>query len=82
VTVGRHLGGAIEISLKVADFRNGSKAPFRLSASRFRSTPINGHRETGTVSPVRGQTRTSSRAIRKTALPPSTDMQRLLGQVR
>jgi hypothetical protein len=23
VTVGRHLGGAIEISLKVADFRNG-----------------------------------------------------------
>ena len=38
MTVGRHLGRAIEISLKVADFRNGS-----ITVRRFRPAPISGH---------------------------------------
>jgi hypothetical protein len=38
VTVGRHLGGAIEISLKVVDFRNGSKTEVTLLPRQVRST--------------------------------------------
>jgi hypothetical protein len=34
------------------DVRIGSKAPFRPSASHFRSTPINGRHQTGPVGPV------------------------------
>jgi hypothetical protein len=43
VTVGRHLGGAIEISLKVADFRNGSKADFKPRMIDVSSSPGSGH---------------------------------------
>ena len=35
----------------------GSKAPFRPSASHFRCSPINGHRETGPTGPVRANER-------------------------
>ena len=45
MTVGRHLGGAIEISLKVADFRNGSNSEVVSHSQRVRSTPMNGHRQ-------------------------------------
>jgi hypothetical protein len=45
VTVGRHWGGAIEISLKVADFRNGSNSEVVSHSQRVRSTPMNGHRQ-------------------------------------
>src|ERR1700680_3266773 len=37
------------------DFRNGSKAPFRPSSSRFRSTPNNGHHQADPVGPVRAR---------------------------
>jgi hypothetical protein len=35
-----------------ANVRSGSKAPFRPSASHFRSNPINGRHQTGPVGPV------------------------------
>jgi hypothetical protein len=40
------------LSYEQVNVRNGSKAPFQVSASHFRSTPINGHHQTGAVGPV------------------------------
>jgi hypothetical protein len=54
-------GSKTEVELANADFRftpqsrqlnPPSNAPFQLSASHFRSTPINGHHQTGAVGPV------------------------------
>jgi hypothetical protein len=49
VTVGRHLGGAIEISLKVADFRNGSSlcgnSEVELARRNFVSITLNRKRQ-------------------------------------
>jgi hypothetical protein len=40
-----------ELTFEVADFCSGSIAPFRPSARHFRSTPNNGHQQTGPVGP-------------------------------
>ena len=40
MTVGRHLGGAIEISLKVADFRNGRVEDGRGSLGPMANAPF------------------------------------------
>jgi hypothetical protein len=45
------------ITLFASDVRIESKAAFGLSASHFRTTPINGHRQTGLVGPVRAKLR-------------------------
>jgi hypothetical protein len=53
--IGELLSVGIEAnqSRLLSDVRSGSKAPFLASAVHFRSTPNNGHRETGPTGPVR-----------------------------
>jgi hypothetical protein len=51
VTVGRHLGGAIEISLKVADFRNGSKPEVAALRRDVCFAPVSGHRQAVSACP-------------------------------